>query len=207
MGHAMHSFYTNKTQPYTYSEYRIFVAEVASTVNEALLMKYLLANTKDRKEKAYLLNHHLEEFRGTVFRQAMFAEFEKMIHSKVEHGEAMTAQSFCSIYKELNSRYFGSDVVIDQDIELEWSRIPHFYRSFYVYKYATGFSAASSLSGQILEEGQPAVNRYIEFLSSGGSDYPLNLLKKAGVDLSAPKPIEDALTVFEQSLSELEELI
>ncbi len=207
MGHALHSFYTNKTQPYVYSHYRIFVAEVASTVNENLLMNYLLANTADKKEKAYLLNHYLEEFRGTVFRQVMFAEFEKIIHSKAEQGEPLTAQSLCNIYKELNQKYFGNDVVLDPGIEMEWARIPHFYSSFYVYKYATGFSAATSITKQILEEGKPAVDRYIEFLSSGCSDYPLNLLKKAGVDLSTPKPVEDAMSVFEQSLNELENLL
>ncbi len=207
MGHALHSFYTNKTQPYIYSEYKIFVAEVASTVNESLLMNQMLSDTQDKKERSYLLNHYLEEFRGTVFRQVMFAEFEKIIHSKVEQGEALTPQEFCSIYTDLNSRYFGSEVVIDEDIAMEWSRIPHFYNSFYVYKYATGFSAATSLSQQILKEGAPAVSRYINFLSSGGSDYPLELLKKAGVDLSTPKPVQDALNVFENILAELEGLV
>jgi oligoendopeptidase F len=207
MGHALHSFYTNKTQPYTYSEYKIFVAEVASTVNESLLMRHLLKNTNDKKEKAYLLNHFLEEFRGTVFRQVMFAEFEKIVHAKVEQGEALTSQELSKIYRELNVKYYGSEVVIDEDIDMEWARIPHFYNSFYVYKYATGFSAATSLSQQILNEGQPAVERYIEFLKSGGSNYPLELLKKAGVDLSTPKPVEDAMIVFEGILDELEALI
>lgn len=207
MGHALHSFYTNRTQPYIYSEYKIFVAEVASTVNESLLMKYLLGNTKDKKEKAYLLNHYLEEFRGTLFRQTMFAEFEKMVHACVESGEALTAQEFCKVYRGLNEKYFGDQVVIDRDIDLEWSRIPHFYTSFYVYKYATGLSAAASLSSQILDEGKPAVDRYLGFLSSGGSDYPLELLKKAGVDLSVPKPVEDALKVFEGILDEFEAII
>jgi oligoendopeptidase F len=207
MGHALHSFYTNKTQPYIYSEYKIFVAEVASTVNESLLMKHLLSNTKNDAEKAYLLNHHLESFRGTLFRQVMFAEFEKIIHAKIESGEALTTQKLCDIYRELNKKYFGDEVVIDDDIALEWARIPHFYTSFYVYKYATGFSAAASLSRQIIEEGQPAVNRYINFLSSGGSDYPLELLKRAGVDLSIPKPVEDAMKEFERALDEMEKLI
>jgi oligoendopeptidase F len=207
MGHALHSFYTNKTQPYTYSEYKIFVAEVASTVNESLLMRHLLKNTNDKKEKAYLLNHFLEEFRGTVFRQVMFAEFEKIVHAKVEQGEALTSQELSGIYRELNVKYYGKEVVIDEDIDIEWARIPHFYNSFYVYKYATGFSAATSLSQQILKEGQPAVERYIEFLKSGGSDYPLELLKRAGVDLSTPKPVEDAMIVFEGILDELEALI
>jgi len=204
MGHAMHSFYTNKTQPYVNSEYKIFVAEVASTVNESLLMDYLLSNTKDKKEKAYLLNHYLEGFRGTLFRQVMFAEFEKITHEKIGKGEALTAESLCGIYGDLNRKYFGSEVVIDKDIEMEWARIPHFYSSFYVYKYATGYSAAISLSRQILNEGRPAVDRYIGFLSSGCSDYPLELLKKAGVDLSTPRPVEDAMTVFEETLDQLE---
>jgi oligoendopeptidase F len=207
MGHAMHSFYTNKAQPYIYSDYRIFVAEVASTVNESLLMNYLLENTNDKNEKAYLLNHYLEEFRGTLFRQVMFAEFEKIIHSSVERGEALTTQTLNKIYRGLNEKYFGSGTVIDEDIEMEWARIPHFYSSFYVYKYATGFSAAISLSQQILNEGKQAVERYMKFLSGGSSDYPLELLKKAGVDLSRPQPVQDALDVFGQVLSELEELI
>ncbi len=207
LGHALHSYYTNKTQPFIYSEYKIFVAEVASTVNESLLMRYMLGNTTDKKEKAYLLNHYLEEFRGTVFRQTMFAEFEKTIHSKVESGEALTSQNFSDIYGELNNKYYGCETVIDDDIRIEWARIPHFYSSFYVYKYATGFSAATALSQQILNEGKPAVDRYINFLSSGGSDYPLELLKKAGVDLSQPKPVQDAMDVFEKTLNELEELL
>jgi oligoendopeptidase F len=207
MGHAMHSYYTNKTQPYIYSEYKIFVAEVASTVNESLLMRYMLENTRDKKEKAYLLNHYLEEFRGTVFRQTMFAEFEKAVHGCADKGEALTVDEFCKVYRQLNEKYFGNAVVVDKDIDIEWSRIPHFYNSFYVYKYATGMSAAASLSKQILTEGKPAVERYTNFLSSGGSDYPLELLKKAGVDLSTPKPVEDAMGVFKEILDELEGLI
>ena len=207
MGHALHSYYTNKTQPYIYSEYKIFVAEVASTVNESLLMQHLLKNTQDKTEKAYLLNHYLEEFRGTVFRQVMFAEFEKIIHAKVEQGEALTAETLSKIYYDLNLKYFGAEVTVDEDIAMEWARIPHFYTSFYVYKYATGFAAATSISQQILNEGRPAVERYINFLSSGGSDYRLELLRKAGVDLSTPEPVQDALNVFGEVLDELEKLI
>jgi oligoendopeptidase F len=207
MGHALHSYYTNKTQPYIYSEYKIFVAEVASTVNESLLIHYLLANTADGKEKAYLLNHYLEEFRGTLFRQTMFAEFEKLTHAMVQNGEALTAEELCRVYRGLNEKYFGAEVTLDSEIDMEWSRIPHFYSGFYVYKYATGISAATSLSQQILKEGTPAVERYTNFLKSGGSDYPLELLKKAGVDLSEPKPVEDALKVFESILNELEKSI
>jgi oligoendopeptidase F len=207
MGHALHSYYTNKTQPYIYSEYRIFVAEVASTVNESLLIDYLLSVTSDKKERAYLLNHYLEEFRGTLFRQTMFAEFEKLTHSMIESGEALNAQEFCRIYRSLNEKYFRPEVVIDEDIDMEWARIPHFYSSFYVYKYATGISAAASLSQQILKEGVPAVDRYKDFLNSGGSDYPLELLKKAGVDLARPEPVEDALKTFGRILDELEEMV
>jgi oligoendopeptidase F len=207
MGHAMHSYYTNQTQPYIYSEYKIFVAEVASTVNESLLMDYLLSVTQDKRERAYLLNHYLEEFRGTLFRQTMFAEFEKVTHSMIENGEALNAQEFCRIYRGLNEKYFCPEVVVDEDIDMEWARIPHFYSSFYVYKYATGISAAVSLSQQILKEGVPAVDRYTEFLRSGGSDYPLELLKKAGVDLTKPEPVEDALKTFGRVLDELEEVI
>ena len=207
MGHAMHSYYTNKTQPYIYSDYRIFVAEVASTVNESLLMDYLLSVTTDKNERAYLMNHYLEEFRGTLFRQTMFAEFEKITHEMIEKGEALNADGFCKIYRGLNEKYFGAEVVIDDDIDMEWARIPHFYRSFYVYKYATGISAAVSLSRQIIGDGVPAIDRYLEFLKSGGSDYPLELLKKAGVDLTVPKPVEDALKTFEKVLNDLEEII
>lgn len=207
MGHALHSYYTDMTQPYIYSQYKIFVAEVASTVNELLLMDYLLKKTTDEKEKAYLLNHYLEEFRGTMFRQVMFAEFEKVVHERMEQGEALTVDSLCSIYHELNKRYFGEGIVVDEEINIEWARIPHFYSSFYVYKYATGFSAAVSLSRQILSEGKPAVDRYKNFLRSGSSDYPIELLKKAGVDLATPKPVEDALMVFKETLEELKKLL
>ena len=164
---------------------------------------YLLNKTNDKKEKAYLLNHHLEEFRGTIFRQVMFAEFEKIIHGKLENDEALTTDDLCSIYYDLNKKYFGEDVTIDREIAIEWARIPHFYNSFYVYKYATGFSAAIALSSQILKEGKPAVDRYINFLKSGNSDYPLELLKKAGVDLSTPEPTEAAMKHFEETLNDL----
>jgi oligoendopeptidase F len=207
MGHAIHSYYTNKTQPFTYADYTIFVAEVASTVNESLLIDHLLKKTTDTKEKLYLLNHYLEQFRGTVFRQTMFAEFEKISHERVEAGEALTPENLCALYRELNAKYYGPELVLDENIELEWARIPHFYNAFYVYKYATGFSAATSLATQILEEGQPAVERYIRFLQSGSSDYSINLLKKAGVDMTTPQPIRDALSKFKQLLDELEALV
>lgn len=207
MGHALHSYYTNMTQPYVYSQYKIFVAEVASTVNESLLMRYMLSKSESKQEKAYLLNHYLEEFRGTVFRQTMFAEFEKLIHQKTEQGEALNSQELCDIYYSLNKKYFGEAVNVDKEIAMEWSRIPHFYSSFYVYKYATGFSAATAIAEKIYKEGKPAVDKYLEFLKGGGSNYPIELLKIAGVDLSSPQPIQDALNVFEKTLEELEQLL
>lgn len=206
LGHAMHTFYSNKKQEFVNSSYTIFVAEVASTLNEALLMDDLLKKTTEPKKRAYLLNHYLEQFRGTVFRQTMFAEFEMIVHGKVGQGESLTADELSSIYYELNEKYFGEDIIVDELIGMEWARIPHFYRPFYVYKYATGFSAAVSLSQQILAEGEPAVQRYLGFLSGGGSDYPLNLLRDAGVDMSKPEPIVAAMQVFAELLDELETL-
>lgn len=206
-GHSVHSYYTRKFQPYPYGNYSIFVAEVASTCNEALLNDYLLKTIDDEKKKLYLLNHYLETFRGTVFRQTMFAEFEHMIHQMAQNGEALTAKVLTEKYYELNKTYFGDGVVIDEEIGLEWARIPHFYYNYYVYQYATGFSAATALSKQILEEGAPAVERYIEFLKAGSSDYPIEVLKKAGVDMTSPEPIEQACQVFEQKLQELEQLL
>lgn len=207
-GHSVHSYYTRKTQPYPYGSYSIFVAEVASTCNEALLNDYMLKTIDDEQKRLYLLNHYLEGFRGTVFRQTMFAEFEHMIHQKAQNNEALTADSLTKDYYELNKKYFGeADIEIDEEIGLEWSRIPHFYYNYYVYQYATGFSAATALSKQILEEGQPAVERYIEFLKAGSSDYPIEVLKKAGVDMTSSKPIEDALKVFEEKLNEMEAML
>lgn len=207
-GHSVHSYYTRKTQPYPYGSYSIFVAEVASTCNEALLNDYMLKTIDDEQKRLYLLNHYLEGFRGTVFRQTMFAEFEHMIHQKAQNNEALTADSLTKDYYELNKKYFGEeDIEIDEEIGLEWSRIPHFYYNYYVYQYATGFSAATALSKQILEEGQPAVERYIEFLKSGSSDYPIEVLKKAGVDMTSSTPIEEALKVFEVKLNEMEALL
>jgi oligoendopeptidase F len=207
-GHSVHSYYTRKTQPYPYGNYSIFVAEVASTCNEALLNDYMLKTIDDEQKRLYLLNHYLEGFRGTVFRQTMFAEFEHMIHQKAQNNEALTADSLTKDYYELNKKYFGEeDIIIDEEIGLEWSRIPHFYYNYYVYQYATGFSAATALSKQILEEGQPAVERYIDFLKSGSSDYPIEVLKKAGVDMTSSKPIEEALKVFEEKLNEMEALL
>ncbi len=207
LGHALHSYYSDKHQPYIYAQYTIFVAEVASTVNESLLMHYLLKHTSDPRQRMYLLNHYLDQFRGTVFRQTMFAEFEKIIHEKVEQGEALTPDTLNKIYRDLNAAYYGPGIVLDPQIEVEWARVPHFYNAFYVYKYATGFSAATALSRQILEEGEAAVNRYLKFLQSGSSDYPLELLKTAGVDMSKPEPVEQALQVFKSLVDELDGLM
>ncbi|HZG71200.1 MAG TPA: oligoendopeptidase F [Chondromyces sp.] len=207
-GHSMHSYYTRKHQPYVYGNYSIFVAEVASTCNEALLNDYLLKNLDDEKKRLYILNHYLEGFRGTVFRQTMFAEFEHLIHQKAQNGEALTAELLTQEYYALNKKYFGENMVIDEEIGLEWARIPHFYYNYYVYQYATGFSAATALSAQILEEGQPAVDRYInEFLKAGSSDYPIEVLKKAGVDMATATPIEEACKVFEEKLIEMEKML
>ena len=206
LGHAMHSYYSNQNQPFVYSQYSIFVAEVASTVNESLLIEHLLRNSRERREKMYLLNHYLEQFRGTVYRQTMFAEFEKLVHERVEAGEPASVEDLSQIYKDLNARYFGAEVVLDDEIRVEWARIPHFYSAFYVYKYATGFSAATALKQMILTEGQPALERYMRFLKSGGSDYPMNILKEAGVDLTRGGPVEDALETFGRLLTKLEKL-
>jgi oligoendopeptidase F len=208
LGHSVHSYYTRKSQPYPYGNYSIFVAEVASTCNEALLNDYLLKTIDDEQKRLYLLNHYLEGFRGTVFRQTMFAEFEHLIHQKAQNNEPLTAETLTKEYYELNKKYFGQkDIEIDEEIGLEWARIPHFYYNYYVYQYATGFSAATALSKQILEEGEPAVNRYIEFLKAGSSDYPIEVLKKAGVDMTSSKPIEEACKVFEEKLNEMESLL
>ena len=206
MGHALHSWYSDKTQPYIYAGYRIFVAEVASTCNEALLIHHLLKKAKDPKTKAYLINYFLEQFRTTLYRQTMFAEFEKITHGLQEAGEALTAERLCSIYYDLNKAYFGEDICIDRQIEMEWARIPHFYTPFYVYQYATGFSAAIALSGKILREGEAAVEQYKKFLKGGSSMYPLELLRLAGVDMEQKKPVEDALQVFSEYLDEMERL-
>lgn len=207
LGHSVHSYYTRKTQAYPYGNYSIFVAEVASTCNEALLNDYLLKTIDDEQKRIYLLNHYLEGFRGTVFRQTMFAEYEHLIHQKAQNNEALTAESLTKDYYELNKKYYGTDIVVDEEIGLEWSRIPHFYYNYYVYQYATGFSAATALSNGILTEGAPAVERYINFLKAGSSDYPIEVLKKAGVDMTSKKPIEDACKVFAEKLSELERLL
>lgn len=205
MGHAMHSYYSYREQPYTYAHYVIFTAEVASTVNESLLMNHLLNTVQEPDKKNYLLNHYLEQFRGTVFRQTMFAEFEKITHEKIEAGEALTPELLSSIYHQLNVDYYGPEMVVDEEVDLEWARIPHFYNAFYVYKYATGFSAATALTHRILEDGEPTVSRYLEFLKKGGSDYPLNILRAAGVDMATPQPVQEALNLFTLLLDQLEQ--
>ncbi len=205
MGHAMHSHYSWGTQPYIYGDYTIFVAEVASTVNESLLMDYLLKTTKEPTARKYLINYYLEQFRGTLFRQVMFAEFEMKTHEMVENGEPLTVESLCSLYKGLNRKYYGDEIVLDDEIALEWARIPHFYSAFYVYQYATGFSAAVALSKRILTGDKEKVDAYLNFLKSGGSKYSIELLKEAGVDMTDSKPITDALEVFDKLISEFQE--
>ncbi len=206
LGHSMHSYYSRSNQEYLYSSYKIFVAEVASTLNELLLVNYLLDNASSKEEKVYLLNYYLEQFRTTVYRQTMFAEFEKITHEIVEGGEPLTAKEFTDIYYNLNKKYYGKSCIVDKEIGLEWARIPHFYSNFYVYKYATGFSAASALSEKILNEGTNAVEKYLEFLKSGGSDYPINQLKAAGVDMQKKESIEKALGVFKELVDKLEKI-
>ena len=207
MGHALHSYYSNKTQPYTYASYELFVAEVASTCNESLLIHHLLKKCTDKKERAYLINHFLDNFKGTIFRQTMFAEFERITHKMADNGEALTADKLCEIYYDLNKLYFGPDMVSDEEIKYEWSRIPHFYTEFYVYQYATGFSAAIALSKRIMELGEEGVKDYMKFLTGGSSKDPIDLLKMAGVDMSTPDPINAAMDMFGQLVDELEALI
>ena len=207
MGHALHSYHSCKHQPICTSDYVIFVAEVASTCNEVLLMRYLLKNTEDKKEKAYLINHFLDQFKGTVYRQTMFAEFELMMGKMAEEGESLTADVLCKKYKELNKLYFGPDMILDDEIALEWARIPHFFYNYYVFQYATGFSAAVAIANRILSEGEPAVKDYKKFLSGGCSTDPISLLKIAGVDMSTPEPVNDALKVFADLIDEFRTLI
>ena len=207
MGHSMHSYYSDKNQPYLYAGYRIFVAEVASTCNEALLMEYLLRHTEDKKEKAYLINYFLEQFKGTLYRQTMFAEFEKITHEMAGRGEPLTAEILNDIYYKLNEQYFGDGIVIDKEIALEWSRIPHFYTPFYVYQYATGYSAAIAISRKILSGDAAAREGYMKFLSGGSSMNPIDLLKLCGVDMTTPEPVQSALRLFGELLDEMEALL
>lgn len=207
MGHAMHSYYSNETQPYIYAEYKIFVAEVASTCNEILLMEYLLEHTTDQKERAYLLNHYLDSFKGTVYRQTQFAEYEMLTNRMSEEGESLNADNLSNLYLELNKKYYGDEIVSDDEIAYEWARIPHFYYNFYVYQYATSYCAAYSVAHKILEEGAPAVECYKKFLSSGCSQAPVELLKIAGVNLETPAPIQDALDAFGKIIDEMTVLV
>ena len=207
MGHALHSFFSHKTQPYPTADYTIFCAEVASTANEELALDYMIRSETDARRKIYLLNQRIERVRATVYRQTMFASFERTVHERNQKGEDTTASALGEIWLALNEKYFGPDMFVDELIRLEWSRIPHFYSPFYVYQYATGYSAAASLAKKITAEGAPAVGRYMEFLSSGGSDYSIELLKRAGVDMSSPVPVRDALDAFAATLDEMERLI
>ncbi len=207
LGHSMHSHFTRSRQPFQYGDYTIFVAEVASTLNENLLTDYLLRTNSDPELRLAILNHALEDIRGTLFRQNMFAEYEQVVHSLAEEGEPLTADSLSEMYHYLNAKYYGGVAVVDELIDIEWARIPHFYSSFYVYQYATGISAAIALSQQILHEGQPAVDRYLNFLSSGSSDYSIELLKKAGVDMTSPEPVRQACQMFGSYLKQMEDLL
>lgn len=206
LGHSIHSYLSHNSQPYIYSSYKIFVAEVASTVNETLLIKYLLNNSKDKTEQIYLLNYYLEQFRTTVYRQTLFAEFEKITHEKVEAGNPMTADDFTEVFYNLNKLYYGGACNVDEISGVEWARIPHFYSNFYVYKYATGFAAASVLSEKILNE-DGAVEKYLEFLKSGGSEYPLDQLRSAGVDMEKKESVDGALKIFNELTEKLEDLV
>ena len=207
MGHSIHSYYSRKYQPYFYAGYTIFCAEVASTTNEALLIHYLIEKEEDKNKKLYLINEELEQIRTTVFRQLMFAEFELLTHESLEKGEPLSAEALNSIWLDLNKKYHGEHMIVDQEIESEWSRIPHFYNDFYVYQYATGYAAASSFANSILKEEKDAVEKYKGFLKSGGSDYPINILKNAGVDMTSPKPLEATLERFNELLDMLEKEI
>jgi len=207
MGHAIHSYYSQANQPYATSQYTIFTAEVASTTNEILLNEYLLKTTTDKDKKLYLINQYLETVRATVYRQTMFAEFERDIYARAEAGNTLTADLLDEIWHALNVKYYGPNMVVDAEIDIEWARIPHFYWSFYVYQYVTGYAAATTLAEQMMTGGTGAQQRYIDFLKSGGSDYPINILKKAGVDMSAAQPIELTLKKFSSMLDELEKSI
>ena len=204
MGHSVHSYYSNHNQDYHYANYSIFVAEVASTTNEALLNDYFIKNAESKEEKLYILNHYLEQFRGTIFRQTMFAEFEKEIHKIAESGEAITCERLCQIYGDLNKLYYGNDIINDDNIRYEWARIPHFYYDFYVYQYATGFSAAIAFAKDILSG---KTENYLEFLKSGSKDYPINILKNAGVDMAEGDAVESALDIFNKLVDEMAEIM
>ncbi|ELC8433395.1 oligoendopeptidase F [Clostridium perfringens] len=207
MGHSIHSYYTRKTQPYIYGDYSLFCAEVASTTNEILLIHHLIEKETDKNKKLYLINQELEQIRTTVFRQLMFAEFELKTHEAIENGESLTSEVLCKMWKDINIKYFGEDMNVDEEISIEWARIPHFYSDFYVYQYATGYAAASSFANSILSKGEEAVEKYKGFLKAGGSMYPIDTLKMAGVDMTTAKPLKDTLDRFNELLDMLEEII
>ncbi|EOU1723931.1 oligoendopeptidase F [Clostridium perfringens] len=207
MGHSIHSYYTRKTQPYIYGDYSLFCAEVASTTNEILLIHHLIDKETDKNKKLYLINQELEQIRTTVFRQLMFAEFELKTHEAIENGESLTSEVLCKMWKDINIKYFGKDMNVDEEISIEWARIPHFYSDFYVYQYATGYAAASSFANSILSKGEEAVEKYKGFLKAGGSMYPIDTLKMAGVDMTTSKPLKDTLDRFNELLDMLEEII
>jgi oligoendopeptidase F len=206
-GHSMHTWFSQRNQLFQNYDYPIFLAEVASTFNEELLTHHLLEKTSDPRMRAYLINRQIDDIRGTVYRQTMFAEFEKIIHTMEEAGEALTLDTFRAVYRGLLDAYFGPDFALDSELEIECLRIPHFYSAFYVYKYATGLSAAVSLSQGVLAQGAPAVERYLGFLKSGGSQFPLPTLRAAGVDMSAPAPVEHTLELFARRVEELDALL
>ncbi|MDE7214814.1 MAG: oligoendopeptidase F, partial [Clostridia bacterium] len=207
MGHSLHTYFSQKNQPYAKSQYKIFVAEVASTVNEVLLLKYMLANARDNEMRKYLLNYYLDSIRATLHRQTMFAEFEYEAHSLAEKGEPLTKELLCNLYAGIGKKYYGEEIEHDYHISCEWARIPHFYRAFYVYKYATGITAAINIAKRILTEGEKAVKDYFKFLSGGASTDPVSLLKLAGVDLSTTEPFKVAMREFEKTLTEFENLM
>ncbi|MHC1734130.1 MAG: oligoendopeptidase F [Erysipelotrichaceae bacterium] len=207
LGHSLHSYYTRSSQPFIYGDYSIFLAEVASTTNENLLTDYLLKKYDDPKIQAYILNHYLDGVKGTIYRQTQFAEFEHLIHQADQQGIALTADWLSAEYMKINRKYYGETMTYDDEIALEWARIPHFYYNYYVYQYATGFSAASALSGKILRQGQPAITAYLDYLKAGSSDFPIEVLKKAGVDMSTNQPTIDALEIFSQRLQQLENVL
>jgi oligoendopeptidase F len=207
MGHALHKAYTDHRQPFVYAGHSIFTAEVASTTNEILLHRSLRIHSESPKEKLYFAQVLLEQIRTTFFRQTLFAEFELAVHGLVAEGRAPTADTFCTLWRELNEKYYGPELVIDRELEYEWSRIPHFYSPFYVYQYATGYAAATALAEGIVKEGDPAVERYIGFLESGKSDYPVQLLKRAGVDMMSPDPVEAVASLFGSTMEELEKML
>ena len=207
MGHSLHTYKSNETQPYAKADYTIFLAEIASTVNEVLLLKHLYKKSEDKNLKKYLLNYYMDMMRATLFRQTQFAEFEQIAHAKAEAGEALTKESLCGIYYQLNKDYYGAGIIHDEEIAYEWARIPHFYNSFYVYKYATGIISAISIVKRILTEGQPAVDDYFKFLSSGGKTDPVSILKQAGVDLTTKAPFEAAMEEFRSTLNEFKSLL